>query len=77
MLCADVERVAYFFLDGSLGTKKRSDLSSHIGICPDCEARIVIHRRMRSLVKERLAPVSAPEHFRVRLVQSIRAVAAG
>lgn len=72
MLCDDVKRLAYFFLDGSLGESRRTDLDRHIGACPDCGTRIEIHRRLRRFVRTRLEPVSAPEAFRVRLSQSLR-----
>ena len=32
MLCRDVKRVVYFFLDGSLGERKKQDLNSHLRI---------------------------------------------
>lgn len=77
MLCNDVRRMAYFFLDGSLGEGKRLEFGGHLELCDACEARIMIHRRMRTLVKERLMTMTAPARFRVRLSRSIRAVASG
>jgi hypothetical protein len=64
--------VLYFFLDGSIGSQKKRDIEIHLSNCPDCEIRIVVQRRLRSFVRERLSPVQAPEHLRVRLTQSIR-----
>jgi mycothiol system anti-sigma-R factor len=72
MLCDDVKRVLYFFLDGSLGENKRQTVEIHISGCADCEARITIQRRLRSFIRRRLSPVTAPETLRVRLVQSLR-----
>ncbi len=73
MLCDDVRRVIYFFLDGSLSEQKRQSLEIHVSTCPDCETRVTIHRRLRGFFRKRLAPVTAPETLRVRVVQSLRA----
>lgn len=73
MLCDDVKRVIYFFLDGSLGDQKRQSIEIHLHDCPDCETRIVIHRRLRGFLRKRLAPIAAPEGLRIRVVQSLRA----
>lgn len=73
MLCDDVKRVIYFFLDGSLGDSKRQSIEIHLHDCPDCETRVTIHRRLRGFFRSRLVPVSAPETLRVRVVQSLRA----
>lgn len=76
MLCDDVKRVLYFFLDGSLASHKHRDIEIHISNCPDCEIRVVVQRKLRSFFRNRLTPVSAPTHLRVRLNRSIRAVGA-
>jgi mycothiol system anti-sigma-R factor len=72
MLCDDVKRVLYFFLDGSLGDQKRQHLEVHLSNCPDCEIRIVIQRRLRGFIRKRLAPLHAPETLRIRVQQSLR-----
>ncbi len=72
MLCDDVKRFAYFFLDGSLANQKNADIEIHVSNCPDCEIRILVHRKLRSFVRQRLSPVSAPERLRFRLSESIR-----
>ena len=73
MLCDDVKRVLYFFLDGSLGDHKQQSIEIHLHDCPDCETRVTIHRRMRGFLRKRLALVTAPEALRIRVVQSLRA----
>ena len=73
MLCDDVKRVVYFFLDGSLGHQKQHALEIHLSNCPDCEIRIIVQKKLRSFFRNRLAPVAAPETLRVRLTQSLRA----
>lgn len=72
MLCDDVKRVVYFFLDGSLGNQKLRDLETHLSTCPDCEIRVAVQRRLRDFVRGRLAPMQAPDHLRIRLTQTIR-----
>ena len=72
MLCDDVKRVIYFFLDGSLGDQKRQHFELHLSDCPDCEIRVVIQRRLRRFLRTRLSPVAAPEALRIRVVQSLR-----
>lgn len=72
MLCDDVKRVVYFFLDGSLGDQKQQDFAKHLRLCPPCEARMMIQKRLREFVKKRLAPVKAPASLRNRLADSLR-----
>ena len=72
MLCDDVKRVVYFFLDGSLGDMKKQAFEIHLKDCPDCEVRIVVQRKLRSFLRRRLAPVSAPETLRIRVSRSLR-----
>ena len=72
MLCDDVKRVLYFFLDGSLGDLKRQSLEIHVSNCHDCETRITIQRRLRGFIRRRLSPVPAPETLRIRVVQALR-----
>ena len=74
MLCDDVKRVVYFFLDGSLGHQKQHAFEIHLSNCPDCEIRIVVSRKLRSFVRQRLTPVAAPETLRIRLTRSLRTV---
>lgn len=72
MLCNDVKRVVYFFLDGSLGDSKKQALEIHLKDCPDCDVRIIVHRKLRSFFQRRLGRVSAPDTLRVRVSQSLR-----
>ena len=72
MLCDDVKRVIYFFLDDSLGEQKRQSLEIHLSNCPDCETRVTIQRRLRGFFRKRLSPLAAPETLRIRVVQSLR-----
>ena len=75
MLCNDVKRVVYFFLDGSLGDKKKKDFSNHVNLCHDCEARMKIHKLLRNFLHDRFdrLAVDAPERLKKRLTRSIRA----
>ncbi len=75
MLCNDVERVVYFFLDGSLGEIKQKDLSNHLNLCADCEARLKFHKLLRAFLQNRFdrLSVAAPERLKTRLTRSIRA----
>ena len=75
MLCDDVKRVVYFFLDGALDERRAQDFSKHLKICPDCEVRTAIHRRIRIFVIKRLTRVSAPARLKQRLSRSLRAFA--
>jgi mycothiol system anti-sigma-R factor len=74
MICDDVKRVAYFFLDGKLGENKQNDFKTHMSICPDCEQRVSIHRRLRLFITKRLGRDSAPQRLRQRLSRSFRAL---
>ena len=75
MLCRDVKRVVYFFLDGSLGEGKKQEFNSHIRLCPDCDARTKLHTKLRNFVERRLERICtpAPDHLKTRLTRSIRA----
>lgn len=76
MLCKDVKRVLYFFLDGSVSASTTQALEIHQSNCPDCEVHIVVHRKFRSFIRKRLSPIHAPETLRVKLTQTLRAVPA-
>ncbi|MCU1244564.1 MAG: hypothetical protein JWN02_474 [Acidobacteria bacterium] len=73
MGCDDVRRVIYFFLDGELGDKKQRDLSDHLHLCADCEARTTVHRRLRAFICRRLQRANAPDGLKTRLSRSLRA----
>ncbi|HEX8169557.1 MAG TPA: zf-HC2 domain-containing protein [Thermoanaerobaculia bacterium] len=72
MLCDDVKRVVYFFLDGSLGDRKQHEFKTHLSDCPDCETRTEVHRKLRDFVRKRLTVTGAPEHLKIRLSASLR-----
>lgn len=74
MLCDDVKRTVYFFLDGSLAKPRQQDYSSHIELCPDCAARTKIHQRLRIFILKRLRPDSAPQRLKQRLARTFRAM---
>jgi mycothiol system anti-sigma-R factor len=76
MLCDDVKRVAYFYLDDALGDSKRVDFKAHVSVCPDCEARVEVHRRLREFVRQRLVAVPAPDALRQRVSSSLRSAPA-
>ena len=73
MLCDDVRRVVYFFLDGSLKGPKQQDFTTHLNLCPECERRTRVHSKLREFVLRRLTREQAPERLRNRLTRSIRA----
>ncbi|HEY6842539.1 MAG TPA: zf-HC2 domain-containing protein [Thermoanaerobaculia bacterium] len=75
MLCKEVKRVVYFFLDGTLDAKHKRDFTKHLKLCPECESRITISRRIRIFIKKRLARMSAPARLKQRLTRSLRAFA--
>ena len=74
MLCDEVKRVVYFFLDGSLGASKKRDYDKHMKLCPDCEARTRASGRLRNFFKRRMSKISAPARFKQRLTRSLRAL---
>jgi mycothiol system anti-sigma-R factor len=75
MLCREVKRAVYFFLDGTLDPKHKRDFSKHLKLCPECEQRITIQRRIRLFIKKRLARLTAPARLKQRLTRSLRAFA--
>jgi len=77
MGCDDVKRVLYFFLDGALGENKRRVVNDHLSLCPDCERRSRVHRKLRELVQRRLVFVPASDRFKIRLERTLRAFRPG
>ncbi len=75
MVCDEVKRVAYFFLDGTLAETRRSAISSHLDLCPECKARTTFHLLVRIFVQKRLSHVAAPPRLKQRLTRSLRAFA--
>lgn len=75
MLCHDVKRVIYFFLDGTLDAQRQNHIQQHLDVCSDCETRTIVHRRIQLFLKRRLAPISAPDRLKQRLSRSLRAFA--
>jgi len=74
MLCDDVRRTVYFFLDGSLAEPRQKDFTAHIQLCPDCETRTKVHARLRVFIITRLRRDSAPERLKQRLARTFRAM---
>jgi anti-sigma factor (TIGR02949 family) len=75
MLCDDIKRVVYFFLDGTLDEKRKQDFNEHLHLCPECDARTRIHLRIRVFLHKRLQRVCAPARLKQRLTRSLRAFA--
>src|SRR5689334_18975967 len=76
MLCDDVKRAVYLFLDGSLPESVKVDFTAHIHLCPDCDNRTKVQQRLRVFIVRRLKPESAPERLKQRLVRTFRAMKA-
>lgn len=77
MVCDEVKRVIYFFLDGSLGQQKLMEFTKHIEVCRDCDDRTTVSRKLRSFIRRRLSPTPAPESLRVRVTRTLREVQPG
>lgn len=71
MVCDEIKRVIYFFLDGQLGERTGSDFKIHIGLCHDCDDRVLIQRRLRTFIFARLPRQSAPPHLTERLHKAV------
>jgi mycothiol system anti-sigma-R factor len=67
MLCNEVKRFVYFFLDGALNEEKAATLQKHIDDCPGCCDRVAVHRRLRVFLRARLCIETAPESLRARV----------
>ena len=76
MLCDDVRRAVYFFLDGALNESRQQELRVHLTVCRDCDHRTTVQKRLRNFVQRRLSRIGAPEHLKKRLQRSLRAFAA-
>ncbi len=76
MVCDEVRRVAYFYLDGTLSEQKRRLLMEHLGLCEDCDRRLAVHRRFRTFLQARLHPMAAPTGLKERISVSFRTLRA-
>jgi mycothiol system anti-sigma-R factor len=77
MRCNDVRRAVYLFLDGSLDEPANVDFTAHIRLCPECDTRTKVQRRIRVFIVSRLRrPESAPERLKQRLIRTFRAIKA-
>jgi len=72
MVCDDVKRIVYFFLDGELGANKATDIQQHVDGCKDCGDRVTIHKRLRNFIRRKLRS-SAPARLRDKIAQAVRA----
>lgn len=80
MVCDDVKRIVYFYLDGQVGEQKKSAITSHLKDCRGCDDRVEISRRLRLFIAKRLGPHSAPDRLRIRIQEgfaSLRRPGAG
>lgn len=59
MICDEVKRAAYDFLDGAIDNT-RQYLVKHLDECAECGNRVMIHRRIRNFIKSRLKISAAP-----------------
>ncbi|HVR43327.1 MAG TPA: zf-HC2 domain-containing protein [Thermoanaerobaculia bacterium] len=76
MVCDDVRRIAYFFLDGQVAADELVDLEGHLKLCPSCDGRLLLHRRLRAFVRDRLRPLTAPVSLRDRIHAALRSARA-
>jgi mycothiol system anti-sigma-R factor len=76
MLCDQVKRAVYYFLDGTLAQKHLHDFSEHVSVCPECGMRMTVTRRLRAFVIRRLPRESAPGRLKQRLARTLRAFTA-
>ena len=72
MSCHEIRRIAYFYLDGTVGSEKSVTIETHLEECPECGARVKIHQRVRELLKVRLGKVAASPSLHARLRQACR-----
>ena len=73
MLCEEIKRAVYFFLDGELESDRYQAFSSHLTACPECGHRAELQRRLRGFFRKRIERISAPGHLKTRLSRSLRA----
>jgi mycothiol system anti-sigma-R factor len=67
MVCDDVKRIVYFYLDGQLSERRATDFQSHVHACRGCDDRLLIQKRLRNFILRHLTPVVAPDRLRDRL----------
>jgi anti-sigma factor (TIGR02949 family) len=72
MICNEIRRLAYFYLDGTVGREKTALMESHFERCPECGTRLTIHRRLREAIRIHFGPVHAPQRLRERVQQACR-----
>ena len=78
MVCDDVKRILYFYLDGQLGDLRAREFMAHLGDCPDCDRRLVIQKRLRSFIARRLSVQQVcPDSLRSRLHEAFQTIRTG
>ncbi len=70
MICDEVKRAAYDFLDGAVDNT-RQYLIKHLDECVECGDRVMIQRRIRNFIKSRLKGSAAPTHLEGKIRESL------
>ena len=69
MTCPDYEILINKELDGSLSSRERTALETHLAVCPDCARQAEEYRLLDRLLRENITQVEVP----IDLVQSVMA----
>jgi mycothiol system anti-sigma-R factor len=74
MVCDDVKRIVYFYLDGQLGSNRVTEVQSHLTGCRSCDDRLLIQKRLRAFILRHLSPERAPDHLRLKLHEGVESM---
>lgn len=69
--CRFVDRHAGTLLDGELDPASIIAMERHLDVCAPCQERLAFERRSRSMTRESLGDVRAPDAFKARLAAAI------
>ncbi len=66
--CRDTIRELYAYLDEVLDEAVRSQITSHLDECPDCQDRVQFEHTLKARIRIRAAEEPLPDTLRQRLL---------
>ncbi|MCO4761477.1 MAG: zf-HC2 domain-containing protein [Myxococcales bacterium] len=77
MICDDVRKYDYTYLDDEFDRRERAEFEAHITACPPCRDHVARAARFREGVRKHLRCDEAPSHLRGRVCAGLDAAEGG
>jgi mycothiol system anti-sigma-R factor len=72
MDCNRARELLFLIVDDEVGVAESEALKAHVSGCQPCSRRVVFTRRLVTVVRERCVRREAPDHLRLRILDSLR-----